>query len=57
MRNEVTVAGWEEEGQKFQKNTRSDIKIQNMGNIESIESIGNIESIGSITTLQVWNNL
>ena len=25
--------------EKFQKNTRSDIKIQNIGSIESIESI------------------
>ena len=42
--------------EKFQKNTRFDIKIQNTGSIESILSIENIEiieSIGSITILQV----
>ena len=41
---------------KFQKNTRSDIKIQNIASIECIKSIENIESIGSvgsITILQV----
>ena len=42
---------------KFQKNTRSDIKIQSFGSIESIQSIESIESIkcigsiGSITIL------
>ena len=31
--------------QKFQKNTRSDIKIQNIERIERIESIESIESV------------
>ena len=44
---------------KFQKNTRSDVKIQNICSIESIKSIEStrniesIESIESITILQV----
>ena len=37
---------------KIQKNTRSDIKIHNMGNIKSIESIENIESIEKIKSIE-----
>ena len=38
----------ERENINFQKNTRSDVKIQNIVSIESIKSIENIESIGSV---------
>ena len=60
------VQKWHGNIKKFQKNTRSDIKIQNIGSIESIESIKSVEGIenieniesieriGSITILQVW---
>ena len=37
---------------KFQKNTRSDIKIQNIEIIESIESIESITSITSMTVTE-----
>ena len=42
---------------KFQKNTRSDRRIQNIGSIESIESnksIEIIESIGSHSAPEQW---
>ena len=39
---------------KFQNNTRSDIKIQNIGSIESIESIENTESIESIESMNLY---
>ena len=45
--------------EKFQKNTRSDIRIikiesiESIESVESIESIGNIGSIGSTTIFEV----
>ena len=39
--------------EKFQKNTRSDIRIQKIESVESIESFGNIGSIGSTTIFEV----
>ena len=37
--------------EKFQKNTRSDIRIQKIESIESIESVESIESIGNIGSI------
>ena len=46
--------GWQSVNKKFQNNTRSDIKVQNIesiGSIESIESIEGIEGIESIESI------
>ena len=40
--------------QKFKKNSRSNIKVQNIESIESIESMESIESIESITSIQYY---
>ena len=39
---------------KIQKNTRSDIKIQNIGSFDRIESIESIKSIESIERIEHW---
>ena len=44
------VAEWLDE--KFKKNTRYDIKIQNIGSISSIGSIENIECIEIIESIE-----
>ena len=43
---------WQSVDKKFQKNTRSDIKIQNIENIESTESIKSIESTEIIENIE-----